>query len=140
MNWAAAAVVSTFVLGTPAAVGATLELVTPEDPVPAVVIVVLATEPPGGGAQLTPQTSAPVSCAHTVPGEGGPTEPVQPPSAPEGPDQQENPMSIYQGQHVTAEFPDATVDAVVLEVCSDQALVQEHGTQRAEWIPLDDLN
>lgn len=78
-------------------------------------------------------------CALTVPGEGGPTPTVHPPSAPEGPGQQEHTMSVYQGQHVTAEFPDATVEAIILEVRRDQALVQQKGTQRAEWIPLRDL-
>ena len=45
-------------------------------------------------------------------------------------------MSIYQGQHVSAEFPDATVEAVVLEVGRGEALVQEAGTQNAEWVPM----
>ena len=37
---------------------------------------------------------------------------------------------------MTAEFPDATVEAVVLEVGRGEALVQEVGTRRAEWAPM----
>ncbi len=43
---------------------------------------------------------------------------------------------IYQGAHVVVEFPDATVNAVILEVGKGEALVQEAGTNRAEWAPL----
>ena len=49
-------------------------------------------------------------------------------------------MSVYQGQHVTVEFPDDTVEAVVLEVRGDEALVQEVGTGRAEWAPLHSIS
>lgn len=48
-------------------------------------------------------------------------------------------MSIYQGKHVIAQFPDATVEAIVLEVRGEEALVREKGTHRAEWIPVRDL-
>lgn len=50
-------------------------------------------------------------------------------------------MSVYQGQQVTAEFGRYdVVEAIVLEVRCDRALVQEKGTQRAEWISVDDLS
>lgn len=48
-------------------------------------------------------------------------------------------MAIFQGKHVIAEFPDATVEAVVLELRGDEALVQQKGTQRAEWIAVRNL-
>lgn len=47
--------------------------------------------------------------------------------------------NISQGEHVTASFPDATVEAIVLEVRGNEALVQQAGTRRAEWIPLRDI-
>ena len=44
--------------------------------------------------------------------------------------------TIRPGEHVVVEFPDATVDAVILEVRGNEALVQERGTRRAEWAPI----
>lgn len=43
---------------------------------------------------------------------------------------------MFQGQHTTAWFPDSgRVEVIILEVRGDEALVQEVGTQRAEWVP-----
>lgn len=90
--------------------------------------------------EITPEMGAPECRARTVTGEGGTTNPVHPPSAPERSDRsKEHAMGIYQGAHVVAQFPDATVEAIVLEVRGNEALVQQKGTQRAEWIPLSQL-
>jgi hypothetical protein len=45
-------------------------------------------------------------------------------------------VGYFQGQHVTANFPDASVEAIILELRDTEALVQQKGTQRAEWILL----
>lgn len=128
--WVAVTAIGVLLGGVGALLGGAAALLPSDaDPTPA----------PTAVADVTPQTNATDECALTVPGGGGSTPTVHPPSAPEGPDQQEHTMSVYQGQHVTAEFPDATVEAIVLEVRGDQALVRQKGTQRAEWIPLRDL-
>lgn len=89
---------------------------------------------------VTAKTNTTDGCTLTISGEGEPTPTVHPPSAPEGPDQEKSTaMDVYQGQHVTAEFPDATVEAIVLEVRGNEAKVQQKGTQRAEWISVNDL-
>ena len=46
---------------------------------------------------------------------------------------------MYQGQHVTADWPYDSCEVVILEIRGDEALVQEMGTRRAEWIPLRSL-
>ena len=46
-------------------------------------------------------------------------------------------MSFHQGQHVTANGNGwARIKVVILEIRGSEALVQELGTARAEWIPL----
>ena len=46
-------------------------------------------------------------------------------------------MSFHQGQHVTANGTGwARIKVVILEIRGSEALVQELGTARAEWIPL----
>lgn len=96
--------------------------------------------PPPPVTQITVPVTVVRDCAPTVTGEGGPTPTVHPPSAPEGPDHQENTMSVHPGQHVTAEFDrNDVVQAIVLQVRGHEALVQEKGTRRAEWLPLSDL-
>lgn len=108
-------------------------LASRDSPPATTVIVVMVTD-------VTPQTSALTSCALTVTSEGGTTTMVHPPSTPEAPDHKEIAVSINQGQHVTAEFGrNDVVEAIVLEVRGDEALVQEKGTRRAEWIPLSDI-
>lgn len=47
---------------------------------------------------------------------------------------------MFQGQHVTADWPLGSCKVVILEIRGDQALVQELGTQRAEWISLENLH
>jgi len=50
-------------------------------------------------------------------------------------------MGFIQGQHVIAEFTEGdVVQVVILEIRGNEALVQELGTQRAEWIPLSRLS
>ncbi|EYR64871.1 hypothetical protein N866_03240 [Actinotalea ferrariae CF5-4] len=96
--------------------------------------------PPTVVTHVTVPVTVLVGCAPTVTGEGGPAPTVHPPSAPEGPDHQENAMSIRPGQHVTAEFSrNDVVEVIVLQVRGREALVQQKGTERAEWIPLSDL-
>ena len=91
-----------------------------------------------GVTDVTPWTNGTTDPALTVPSGGGPPK-VHPPPAPERPDHKESKMNIYQGAHVIAEFPGRDVKAVVLEVRGSQALVQEKGTDRAEWIPVSQL-
>ncbi len=46
-------------------------------------------------------------------------------------------MSFHQGQHVTADGGGFDqVEVIILEIRGNEALVQELGTARAEWIPL----
>lgn len=128
--------VATIALGLPGTLLALRELLSENDPQPAPTqIVCNGCVFQDGVTDVTPQTNATAGGASTVQGGGGPTK-VHPSPAPEGPDRKESKMSIYQGAHVIAEFPDATVEAIVLEVRGSEALVQQKGTRRAEWIPV----
>lgn len=50
-------------------------------------------------------------------------------------------MSFQQGQHVTANGTGFNgVRVIILEIKGSEALVQEIGTQRYEWIPLSRLS